>query len=408
MKSLKILISAYACRPGMGSEPGVGWNTVRSLVKHHKVWVITREDNRPAIETELANNPIPGLEFIYCDLPLSFIWKKGLQGVHFHYYFWQISAYFKARQIHSELNFDLVHHITYVRYSSPSFLSFLPIPFIWGPVGGGELAPKAFWQDFSLRGRVYEIVRTLAHRIGELDPFARLTAQKSILVRATTEDTSERLRLMGATNPEIFSESGLSQEEITRLSQCPTPESSTVRFISMARLLHWKGLHLGLRAFAQANLPNSEYWILGEGPERKSLESLAEQLGITNKVKFWGRLLRDETLQKLGESHVLLHPSLHDSGGWVCLEAMAAGRPVICLDLGGPSVQVTKETGFKVPANNPEQAVHDLAKAMTCLTQDSQLRQQMGQAGQKLVREEFSWEAKAESLAKLYEEVVNR
>ena len=407
MNCLKILISAYACRPGMGSEPGVGWNTVRSLVKYHHIWVLTREDNRPAIEAELANNPIPGLQFIYCDLPLSRLWKQGLQGVHFHYYLWQISAYFTARQLHSQVGFDLVHHITYVRYSSPSFLSFLPIPFIWGPVGGGESAPKAFWQDFSLRGRVYEIVRSLAHRIGERDPFARLTAQKSVLVRATTEDTAERLRQMGAKNIQVFSESGLSQEEISRLSQCSIPDSSTVRFISMARLLHWKGIHLGLRAFAEAKLLNAEYYILGEGPERKSLESLAKQLGIINQVKFWGRLSRDETLKKLGECHILLHPSLHDSGGWVCLEAMAAGRPVICLDLGGPAIQVTEEAGIKILGNTPDRVVQNLAEAMARLAQDAQLRVRMGQAGQRLVREGFSWEAKGECLAKLYAEIVN-
>ncbi|HEY9651195.1 MAG TPA: glycosyltransferase [Coleofasciculaceae cyanobacterium] len=407
MNGLKILISAYSCRPNMGSEPGVGWNTVRELVKHHKVWVLTREDNRPTIEAELANNPIPGLQFLYCDLPLSGFWKQGLQGVHLHYYFWQITAYFVARKLHKELNFNLVHHITYVRYSSPSFLSLLPIPFIWGPVGGGESAPQAFWQDFSWRGRVYEIVRHLAHRLGERDPFARLTAQRSVLVRATTEDTAERLRQMGAKNLEVFSESGLSQQEISHLAEFAMPDSSTVRFISMARLLHWKGLHLGLRAFAQANLPNTEYWILGEGPERASLQRLAEELGIAERVKLWGRLPREETLQKLSQCHVLLHPSLHDSGGWVCLEAMAAGRPVVCLDLGGPSTQVTEDTGFKVPAHTPEQAAHDLAEAMTRLAKDSQLRVNMGQAGQKWVRETYSWEIKGQRLAELYEQLLN-
>ena len=50
---------------------------------------------------------------------------------------------------------------------------------------------------------------------------------------------------------------------------------------------------------------------------------------------------------------MLIHPSLHDSGGWVCLEAMAAGRPVICLDLGGPGLQVTEKTGIKVKASTP-------------------------------------------------------
>ena len=98
--------------------------------------------------------------------------------------------------------------------------------------------------------------------------------------------------------------------------------------------MHWKGFHLGLRAFACANLPDAEYWILGDGAELNQLQILADNLGIAQRVKFWGKLSREETLNKLRDCHVLVHPSLHDSGGWVCLEAMAAGRPVICLDLG--------------------------------------------------------------------------
>ncbi|NJN10975.1 MAG: glycosyltransferase [Richelia sp. RM1_1_1] len=404
----KVLISAYACRPNMGSEPGVGWNTVQELAKYHQVWVLTREDNRPSIKAELQLNPLPGLEFIYVDLPLSKWWKLGLGGVHLHHYLWQVKAYLVARKIHREIGFDIAHHVTYVRYSSPSFLSLLQIPFIWGPVGGGESAPKAFWQDFSFRAKLYEIIRSLAHRLGESDPFVKLTAQRSQVIRATTEDSAKRLHQIGAKNVQIFSESGLSNEEIKNLSQCMMPENSPVRFISMARLLHWKGLHLGVQAFAKADLPdNAQYWIIGEGPERKRLQSLAEELGIAHQVKFWGRLPRDKTLSKLSQAHVLLHPSLHDSGGWVCLEAMATGRPVICLDLGGPAVQVTEDSAFKIPAFNPQQAIGDLAQAMTLLAKDSDLRLKMGQAGQKLVKEKFSWETKGKELTQLYEEILN-
>lgn len=392
----------------MGSEPGVGWNTARELVKQHRVWVITRDDNRPMIEAELARNPIPGLESVYCDIPCSQWWKRGLQGVHLHYYLWQVRAYFVARKLHSKVNFDLVHHVTYVRYSSPSFLSLLPIPFVWGPVGGGESAPKAFWQDFSLRGKAYETLRSLARWLGECDPFVRLTARRSILAQATTVDTAKRLYEMGARHVEVLSQLGLSKEDITQLAQYATPDSPQVRFISIGRLLHWKGFHLGLRAFAQANLPDdAEYWILGNGPEGERLQTLAEELGIAHQVKFWNELPRNETLQKLGECLALVHPSLHDSGGLVCLEAMAAGRPVVCLDLGGPAIQVTKETGFKVTAYSPEQAVHDLAEAMNCLAKNPELRIQMGQAGQKRVREEFAWEKKGQLLAQLYQEILD-
>ncbi|MBA3923694.1 MAG: glycosyltransferase family 4 protein [Nostocaceae cyanobacterium] len=406
---MKILMSAYSCEPGKGSEPGVGWNVVRQVANYHEVWVLTRPDESgAAIEAELARNPIPNLHFIYFNLPFwNTKWKLGSNGsMQIHYYFWQIQAYFVARKLHQEIGFDAAHHVTFVKYSNPSFLSLLPIPFIWGPVGGGESAPKAFWQEFSFQGKIYEIMREIVRWLGECDPFVHLTAKRSVLIRATTEETRSRLLKMGAKNVEVFSQVGLSEQEINNLAQQPMPDTNSVRFISIGRLLHWKGFHLGLRAFAQAAIADAEYWILGDGPEMSRLQALVEELGIAHQVKFWGVQPRDKTFQLLGECHVLVHPSLHESGGFVCLEAMAAGRPVICLDLGGPAVQVTAETGFKVPTHTPAQAVQDLAVAIANLAQDSDLRMRMGEAAQKQARETYSWEAKGRSLARLYENIV--
>ncbi len=144
---------------------------------------------------------------------------------------------------------------------------------------------------------------------------------------------------------------------------------------------------------------------MGEGPERERFETLAQTLGVGDKVKFFGRLPRQATLEKLAQSHVLVHPSLHDSGGWVCLEGMAAGRPILCLDLGGPAVQVTDDTGFRIAAQTPEQAIQDLSQAMGQLAQDSNLRKAMGEAGKKLVREQYSWQAKGLQISQLYQEL---
>ena len=407
---MKILMSAYSCEPGKGSEPGVGWNFVRAVAKYHEVWVLTRPDEgREVIEAELARNPIPNLHFVYFTLPIwGGGWKWRFGAMQLHYYLWQIQAYFVARRLHRQIDFDIAHHVTFVKYSRPSFLCLLPIPFIWGPVGGGEFAPRAFWQDFSLSNKIHETVRMLACWVFESDPFARLTAQRSVLAKATTEDTAARVRKMGARNVQVYSESGLPREEIARLAQCSVSSDSPVRFASVGRLLHWKGFHLGLRAFAQAKLPDAEYWVFGDGPEKKRLQCLADKLGIAQQVKFWNKLPREETLRKLGECTALVHPSLHDSGGWVCLEAMAAGRPVLCLDLGGPAVQVTEQTGFKVPAHTPEQAVRDLSEGMVSLAKDLDLRVRMGEAGRRRVSEMFDWEVKASHLAQLYEEIYNQ
>jgi glycosyltransferase involved in cell wall biosynthesis len=406
---MRILMSAYSCEPGRGSEPGVGWNVVREVARHHEVWVLTRPDESgDIIEAELKQHPVPNLHFVYFTLPIwGGGWRWGESGaMQIHYYLWQIQAYFVARRLHQKIGFDAVHHVTFVKYSNPSFLSFLPIPFIWGSVGGGESAPASFWQDFSGRAKLYEWARSIVRRIGELDPFVRLTGQRSAIVRATTQDTADRLRKLGIQDIQIVPESGLSQAEITQLGQCPLPTNAPIRFISMGRLLHWKGFHLGIRAFAQARLPDAEYWICGDGAEWERLQSLAVELGIDKQVKFWGRLPRAATLEKLSQCHVLVHPSLHDSGGWVCMEAMAAGRPVLCLDLGGPSVQVTEQTGIKVAAIAPEQAVTDLAAAMVKLATDEKLRSHLGENGKALVRQSYSWQAKGEELSRLYQSVV--
>ena len=407
MRRLNVLLSAYACEPGRGSEPGVGWNMACELASYHEIWVLTRANNRPKIEAELARNPVPGLHFLYYDLPRwAGWWKRGKRGIQAYYYLWQLGAYGVARKLHRTVGFDLIHHVTFVVYWRPSLLALLPAPLIWGPVGGGEIAPRPFKRGFGLRGKAYEAMRDLARRLGELDPLVRVTARQSALALATTEETAVRLRNLGARDVRVFTQVGLNNEEINQLShQEVTCETDTIRFVSVGRALHWKGFHLGLRAFAHAHLPNAQYWVVGDGPERGRLKYLAEELGIVRQVRLWGRLSRAETLRKIGECHVLVHPSLHESGGWVCLEAMALGRPVICLNLGGPAVQVTEETGFKVPAIKPEQAVSDLAAAMHTCADDHRLKRRMGEAARQRAAQHFNWREKAAYVAKLYEEV---
>ena len=405
---MKVLLSAYSCEPGKGSERGVGWSVIREVARYHEVWVLTRPDeSKAAIEAELARQPVPSLHFAYFTLPF---WQDSLSlgqagAMQLHYYLWQIQAYFVGKRLHQDIGFDVIHHVTFVRYSCPSFLSFLPVPFIWGPVGGAESTPLPFWADFTWKNRLYEVARWAWRSLGEADPFTRLTAKRSTVAYAVTADTAQRLKALGAEQIKICPAIGLLDSEIEQLEHCPPIHNAPFRFLSIGRLLHWKGFHLGIQAFAQANLPEAEYWVIGSGPELERLQTLVEDLGIVDQVKFWGELPREQVLEVLGQCSVLVHPSLHDSGAGVCLEAMAAGRPILCLDLGGPAAQVTAATGLKVPAQNPQQALTDLAEAMIQFAKNLPLCRQMGQAGQQRVRECYSWTAKGQQFANTYEKV---
>lgn len=394
--ALRVLVSAYACEPGKGSEAAVGWNWACQIARLHETWVITRSNNRQAIESALAGEPQPNLRCAYFDLPRwARFWKKRGRGVRLYYALWQVGIYFLARRLHRKVGFDLVHHITLVNYWMPSLLAVLPVPFVLGPVGGGESAPRAFWCSFNIRGKLYEVVRSLRRGLGHLDPFVRFAVRRAVVAFATTSQTAEKLSRLGCTNVVVVSQVGINSEEIRIWSEPGARSAGPFRVISVGRLLHWKGFELGIRAFAafKARFPASEYLLVGDGPERGRLEGLTKTLGLVHGVRFLGSMPRAQVLEKLLASHVLLNPSLHDSGGFVCVEAMATALPVICLDLGGPALQVTEQTGIRIPATSPQQVVSDLSEAMGRLAQDSSLRIRLGRAGQRRA-EDFSWDKK--------------
>src|SRR3569833_1622416 len=118
---MRILVSAYACEPGKGSEPGVGWFFVRHMSRHHELWVLTRQNNRERIEVELARSPLPNVHWNYFDLPG---WMRRLKkvpgGLYLYYFLWQSRASRTARDLHREHAFDLAHHVTFVTYWTPS------------------------------------------------------------------------------------------------------------------------------------------------------------------------------------------------------------------------------------------------------------------------------------------------
>ena len=342
LRDIHICISAYACDPTRGSEPGIGWNIVREVARRHRVWAITRRKNQAAISAELQRAPLPKLRMVYFDLPKPLLaWKKGPVGIDVYYRLWQRLTRRLVEDLQRDVGLDVTQHVTFGQYWAPTSLAYISTPFVWGPVGGGETAPAAFRvTSIGAAGPmkssdiVHDVVvnwlRRCAERRDEL-PWDWRSPRKR----------ERGFSRIGTRRVELFSAMGLDRAAYESFSRVPVARAPSVRFISMGRLLHWKGFHLGLKAFSAAAVPQSEYWIVGDGPERANLSDLVRRLGFHDRVRFWGSQPRAKALEMLAACDVLVHPSLHDSGGWVCLEAMAAGKPVICLDLGGPAEQVT-------------------------------------------------------------------
>ena len=400
---VRILLSAYACEPGTGSEPAVGWNLALELAKAHDVVVLTRANNRAAVQQYLdERRPDRRPHFVYVDLPqwLRF-WKRGGRGVHLYYYLWQLWAIPTARREHRRSPFDIVHHVTFVRYWTPSCLAFVRAPFVWGPVGGGEDVPAGLFEHMPPRARRFERARDLARWLGERDPLVRFTARRCAIALAATEQTARRLRRIGACKVEVVSQVGLSNEDVARL-RGPTKAAAGFHLVTLGNLIYWKGHELALRAFARAGVEGATYTIIGDGPERPRLQELARALGVADAVSITGQVPRARALEMLLASDAMIHPSFHDSGGFACLEAMGAGKPVACLNAGGPAHIVGSEAGITVEARNRGQVIEDLAAAIERLAAEPTLVSAMGDAGRRRVHEQFMWSRVARRLGDAY------
>lgn len=359
MKRLRILLSAYACEPGKGSEPGVGWHWAVELARlGHEVTVLTRANNRPRIEAALSRWPQrEHLHFIYFDLPHWAVgWKKRRGGIYLHYLLWQYGAYRWLRRRGTAASFDWVHHITFVSARLPSFLGGLGRPFVFGPVAGGEAAPATLCATLPWRARWQEHARQWSNGLVHLDPLMRHTFASAKVIFMATEQTWQLIpgRYRGKT--QVWPAIGV---ECPHRSPVALRRPPPLRLLYAGRLLGWKGIHLLLRALAavRASGVAATLSVVGEGRERDWLNRLTTALQLHAAVDFrpW---LRQEEMGQVYEQHdVFVYPSLHDSGGMAVLEAMAWGLPVICLALGGPAMSVNASCGYVLAVDGPAEAV---------------------------------------------------
>ncbi len=402
---LKILLSAYSCGPGRGSEPGVGWNAALAMAALCEIHVLTTFEFKDDIERLQAEGQLPSsLHFHFFDIPFGkLVWKHPTGFVvRLHYVLWQRAASRLVKVLHSREHFDSAQHLTFVRYWGRSCLADSGIPYVLGPVGGAEFVPKHLLGGFSVTGRLFEGIRNFVRGLSERMPPVRRTIRNARFVLATTELSARRIERIRGTAEGILlcGESALTDQERMELDVRHTGNDGIV-FCGLGRLVPLKRYDLAVKAFAKANIPGSRLQLIGGGAEEMSLRVLANTLGVGSRVQITGFVPRIEALRKLASCDVLLHPSTHDSGGWACIEGMAAGLPVICLNWGGPGTQVTEATGFRIQIADEKSVVAGMADAMRRLVAP-ELRARMSRMCKETVRVSYSWPAKAKIYLELH------
>ena len=354
MSTARILAFDYACEPGEGSEPEAGWAWARILARLGDTWVVTRANNRPPIEQAIATTPERArLHFVFVDLPpWTRFWKKGQRGIRLYYLLWQIAALRAARRLHAEVGFTLAWHLTFANAWFGSLAPLVGPPFVYGPVGGGVgMPPRRLVRMLGGRALRYELARAAAKGLGRyVNPLARLAWARARLVLVQNRETADwlppRHRAKVAVFPNPVLDTALERER--HPADPPTA-------LFAGRLIAWKGAALALESVASTR--DWRLLVCGAGRDERQIAELADRLGLDGRVRFLGTQPREEVLRLLrSEADILLFPSLREEAGWIVVEALASGVPVVCLDRGGPPV-LGGDAALAAPVEDDPQAV---------------------------------------------------
>ncbi len=368
---MRLLISAYACAPDLGSEHAVGWNWATEAHRQgHQVWVLTSSSQRDAVEAACRDDRgLQGIRWIFPEVG-GWRLRPGIEPKWERTYnlLWQRAALRHAHTLQRGVGFDAVHHLTWAGIRAPTFLGSLGPPLIIGPVGGGETAPSSLRNGLGRRGKILERIRDLSNATITINPLVRRGLTEASVIFASTSDTRDLLARSLRQKILIFSQVAVWNWQ--RASP-RVPRQTPPRLLYAGRLLYWKGVHIAIDAFArlQSAIPGARFTIVGDGAERDRLHALAASLHIRDHVNFIPRLPQAQLFELYDSHDLLLFPSLHDSGGFVVLEALSRGLPVVCLDLGGPKEIVNPDSGVVVATAgcNSAEVAAAMADEMQCL-----------------------------------------
>jgi len=164
--------------------------------------------------------------------------------------------------------------------------------------------------------------------------------------------------------------------------------SDRFELLAVGHLLKRKGLDTIL--LAMDKLPSNVFLrIVGDGPQKQSLIKHACELNIADRVIFEGWVSYDEINPYYWNAHALVSGSRAESWGQMYVEAMACGLPVISTEnVGSREIVRDGETGILVP----QEDVNSLAAAIRKLVNDRSLAARMGQAGRRVVEDEYDWD----------------
>lgn len=399
----RLVIISYACSPYYGSEPGTGWNYAFEQSKYFDTWVICegRQYAEDIRRFEAENGPVDGLHFDFVNkaswepltLKLPFLRNFAFAISH---NLWHRRATRRARELHDMLDFDAALKTTFCSYREPGYVWELGIPFVWGPFGGTQNFPTRFRPMMGLKCTLFESFRAIANWI-QLRTSRRVrdAANAASTIVAANPSTARNFAKVHRVPMVAISDVGI--HRIASAKQ-RFNEQGPLRLLWCGVIEPHKALPILLKALGEIKDVPVHVSVLGQGSRKAHWQRLAKRLGIEDRITWLGQLSHDAALEQFRNADAFAFTSLRDTTGTVCVEAIAAGLPVICFDHQGVGDIINENCGIKIPVDNPKSATQNWAAAIRRLATDSKLVEQLSQ-GARQRAQDYLWSRNGRRMA---------
>ncbi len=414
---------ADSCNPEWESIPLVGWSHYEALTNLVDTHLITRNWNKPALDriglvegrdytvfdTDWLVNPVARLVERISGPNKGYAMLTALTMPAY-----LLTERMMWRRFGKALRageFDLVHRITPLSAAVPSQLATLcrriGVPFILGPLNGGLPWPKEFPELQRQEGEFLSKLRGLYRLV----PGYRATRRDAAAIMVGGASAIADLPVKWRSKAVYVPENGIDPARFPRPA-VRTAESYAgrpLRAAFLGRMVPYKGCDMLLEAAAPLLRSGRLLLdIIGFGPERERLDRMVADFGVAGSVTFAGKLSHFDLAPRLNRADLLTFPSVHEFGGAVVLEAMAAGVVPVVVNYGGPAELVSPASGYLLPLGDRAAIIASLRATLYEILVDPGQIAAKSRVGIDRAFGLFAWPAKAAQTLEVYRWVLGQ
>lgn len=399
---MNILLSSYSVNPYHGSEDGIGWNWTLQLSKHFdseddRIYLVTKKVNEADTRRGIEELGLKNVVLTIVDTPDCLNWYREHRSAfhHIYYMLWQRYAYNWAKK--SEIDFDIIHHITMVDFRiSGHMWKYKKAVTIFGPVGGGQSTPVAL-KEYE-KSKAVEKFREIINKSRAYLPSYKKAIKGFDRVFAINRETEEYMSKAMGRKCEKLCELALA-DEFRMLSVKPR-SNDTVKILYLGRLIEKKGVMLLLDVIKE--MPKDLPFVLeiyGGGPLESKIREYIKAASLEDKIKLCGEVEHTKVSDVYSDADIFVMPSLRETSGNVLVEAMAHALPVVALDMSVASDFKEYECGeFVNVAQSKSDIIKEFALKLSTLISSENKRKVQGKNGYDFVNTSLSWEKKFEKV----------